>query len=553
MAHAARISTGKVFPPEDIQRPASIFQIIGQRFKSLATLHRIMSQVRQQDGKTMVVEELALDDADDLVEENEDIRKRLPSFSSSMALRLSFFTKSFKTKRGLSSVTRDEVIGYAILKFDDVPTPPFNGARVYESVIRPSYRHNSFIRGAQDWEFSVAGFPMKVSGYLYAQQNNLTNCCAHVALRTAAASFHPAGDMSYREMNRLTGISKEELPELAVDVPKFDHVNRKIGEGIGTGVGGGLCALEMIRILEGAGARCFKMEYVEHTNAPRPPFEKYIYGSLESGYAAIVGFKTGPDQQHAIPLFGHTFNEDAWVPSAQLSYFKIGQDKYIPSDSWLSTFIGHDDNWGSNFCVPRHYLRTRRSCNKVKKGPVPCPMESRYVTYVIGTFPGSVAVDSTEAEAIGIDYLSPLLDQLPPRSDAWARRLEGYFRGRLLVVRPILIDVDDYLGHLTNISDWRGARIGKTYIRILKQILGPRKLWMIELSVPQLFSANRRKIAEVLISADVDFDPNRRFNNFLLARLPGWFAIPRKIQAAGPSFRFFPTAAREHVQLYGCE
>ena len=76
---------------------------------------------------------------------------------------------------------------------------------------------------------------------------------------------------------------------------------------------------------------------------------------------------------------------------------------------------------------------------------------------------------------------------------------------------------------------------------------------MVELSVPDLFAANRRKIAEVLISAEIEPDPNRRFRNFILARLPGWFAFLNKIDRSGPHFMFAPTVVREHVELYGCE
>ena len=182
--------------------------------------------------------------------------------------------------------------------------------------------------------------PFKVNGYLYAQQNALTNVCAHVALRTAAARFHPNGDMSYREMNQLLGI---------------DHVKVKMGEG------SGLTTQQMQRVLEAAGAKCFPADY-SNPSANPPPFQKYIYGSIESGYPAIVIFgTTDPDGSlHAVPVFGHTLNQDTWVPSADFSYFKIGEGtKYIPSESWLSMFIAHDDNWGSNYCIPRHYLRPK--------------------------------------------------------------------------------------------------------------------------------------------------------------------------------------------------
>lgn len=106
--------------------------------------------------------------------------------------------------------------------------------RVYESVTRPSRLPNNFVRGGQDWPCQVDGKMFKVNGYLYAQQNGLTNVCAHVALRSAAARFHAAGDMSYREMNRLLGV---------------DHVKVKTS---------GLTYQQMQAVLEAAGRSVFQ-------------------------------------------------------------------------------------------------------------------------------------------------------------------------------------------------------------------------------------------------------------------------------------------------------
>ena len=52
---------------------------------------------------------------------------------------------------------------------------------------------------------------------------------------------------------------------------------------------------------------------------------------------------------HAIPIFGHTFNNDTWVADADATYFELSKDVgYMRSDSWLGNFIVHDDNHGPN-------------------------------------------------------------------------------------------------------------------------------------------------------------------------------------------------------------
>ena len=49
---------------------------------------------------------------------------------------------------------------------------------------------------------------------------------------------------------------------------------------------------------------------------------------------------------------------------------------------------------------------------------------------------------------------------------------------------------------------------------------------MIELSLPELFSANLRKVGEVLVRAELLPATDRDLTSFVLARLPGYFCAP---------------------------
>ncbi|MCK4374820.1 MAG: hypothetical protein KAX19_05800, partial [Candidatus Brocadiae bacterium] len=135
MARSAREAQPTAVDVVPIERPFSNFGYIEREFEGLATLRRIMSQVRQHDGRTMVVEDLQ--EAEDLRQEDEDIAKRFPGFRGSRARRLSFFTKLFKTTRGLSSATAEDFLGYVVVKTDPLPDGTIL-RRIYESVLRPS-------------------------------------------------------------------------------------------------------------------------------------------------------------------------------------------------------------------------------------------------------------------------------------------------------------------------------------------------------------------------------------------------------------------------------
>lgn len=512
-----------------------MFQFVESRFNRSSSLRRLLSQVRLQDGKTIVVEKI--DKADDLDEENEDIKKCFPAFNQSESFRLSFFTKSFTTKRGLGTANNKEFLGYAIVKTDNVPSLPVS-SRVYESVILSSRHPNNFIRGAQKWTCCVLTNKFEVEGYLYAQQNTITNACAHVALRTVAARYHKKIDMSYREMNSIVGV---------------DQISRKGGLG--------LESTEMVRILEAAGARCFVGDYTTAENVEKSPapFYKYLYASVESGFPAIIIFATNirAGSFHAIPVFGHTFNEDTWAPNAEFSYFNVGGGtRYIPSESWLSMFITHDDNFGSNFCIPKNYLNTKRHCDKLEPDPILCPLGTEMVACVIATVPKEIKMDPISAEVIGADYLFAILPQMPAVNNPWDDRLKYYASKDMLVLRTIIVTVDDYAHHLSTATDWHGKKIKRDIIKVLRKYLQDKYYWLIELSVPELFPANRRKVAEVLIRTEVkaDLENYRRdFKDFVIARLPGHFVLYEGGGSRSPKYLFVPSGVSSHIELYGCE
>ncbi len=537
MVKYARLSPAKsVWKPQSILRPFSNFDFIDRRFPKIDPLRRIMSQIRRLGGATLLIERLDADSAEDLREENEDIHLRYSQFTSndSRVYRLSFFSKEIVSLHQIGDLSDDDFLGFSIVKCDGV-----SGIeavhRIYESVVRRTPYLNSFVRGEPIWTCHVTGHEFHVQGYLYAQQNNMTNVCAHVAIRTAASRFHPNGDMTYREINTLLGI---------------DHVKRKVGGADG----GGLDYQEISQAIESAGARCFVGNY---TKAPPKgvtalPFQKYLYGSIESGYPAIVFFGTSSGAYHVVPLFGHTFNEDTWVPNAEFSYFRIGAGtRYVPSESWLSAYISHDDNWGSNFCIPRQFLYARLSCT-ASSGASLCSIQPECVAYIIATLPKVVQVDPIKAEAVGADYLFSMIPDLPHYSEPWETRLSFYARQNLLVLRPILIDFNEYASHMARISDWTRNGIRNNLVHNLRS-LSNEKVWMVELSIPELFSANRRKIGEVLLQAEVPGGTSRDFSNFLLARLPGCFALYEGGGPSRPKYRFIPSGTQGHVELYGCE
>jgi len=537
-------------------RPFSNFDFVESRFGGIWPLRRILSQVRMNGGETIVVEQIH--DAVDLAEENADLQQLCPGYdpANSRAWRLSFFRGAVADMQAFRRLSRKKFLGYAIVKKDVVPATPDvcpkgrNRYRVYESVVKGTRHKNNFVRGGPTWVCRVAGREMSIDGYLYAQQNAITNSCAHVAVRTAATRFIGA-DLSYRQMN-----------DWVADFRTTHGIPHAFP-------GAGLSNDEICDILHRVGANTFEGNYTGASVHP-VPYQRYLYGAVESGFPAILFFDTqrrdpsGQTASHAIPIFGHTFNEDAWVPDANLFYFPMRQaTKALSSDTWVSMFIGHDDNAGSNYCVPQHYVETTRTCLDEQGNRIRCKEQEGTVAYAIGTLPDDIKVDPIEAEAIGADYLLAILKEVPAGfkgwTERWQKRLEGYHAAQLLVLRTILLKGLQYAHHLEAVRGWDRKPFPKWLPNAFASV-AEDWFWMVELSVPELFSANRRKIGEILIRADVDAGAQRDFRNFFCARLPGCFVVIQdgKVAAAvgaeaQPMFSYVPVSVVDHVELYGCE
>src|SRR5262249_6816678 len=134
---------------------------------------------------------------------------------------LSFFSRKIDSKRALALAKDRDFIGYAIVKRDK--RSGGIDQRVYESVVRRSSHAHNYIKGVQQWDVEVSGRPFRVDGYLYAQQNGVTNGCAHVAAKTAWARLKENG-MSFREMTSLLGITPGRTPGEGLTTPEVKEI-----------------------------------------------------------------------------------------------------------------------------------------------------------------------------------------------------------------------------------------------------------------------------------------------------------------------------------------
>jgi hypothetical protein len=236
-----------------------------------------------------------------------------------------------------------------------------------------------------------------------------------------------------------------------------------------------------------------------------------------------------------MPFYGHTFNKDTWVPNADISYFRIGDGVgYVPSESWTSSFIGHDDNFGPNFCIPRLYI------------------ENDKVDYVVELFRPGVCYSGVKAEAIAVDILYSILSSLDGAGNKWRSRLFHWAVKQQVVFRAQAVTASEYATHLQSLTDWEG-RVEKQGIPQALALGMSPLVWAVEISTPQLFPANERKLGEIVLDATQQPDSQEAsafFNIFMFARLPGIYLLGGEVVNGTPSFTQVPSDIESHTELF---
>ena len=163
----------------------------------------------------------------------------------------------------------------------------------------------------------------------------------------------------------------------------------------------------------------------------------------------------------------------------------------------------HDDNFGPYYCLPRHFLKKDN------------------FRLIIGLQRARTATTAVEAEVAGFALLQAIATTVGMIGNDWFDRFIVYAREGLLVLRTLLVERDDYLGHVRGFRFRDDQQLEAELVAQLATEL-PERFWMIEASAPELFTASRRKFGELLLASATPLVP---LNASLVhaARLPGAF------------------------------
>lgn len=511
-----RKAAGAKFKTILLEPPFSFFDYIEELFGyDCNSIRRIFSLARSFHATNLIYEEIP--PCGIISDENDELLEIYSNYSNPELIRISFWISD--NPSNFSYIDIDgKLIGYAILKRDVVPELDFDDWHIFEAVFEKYQHVHNCTPRPQEYSLRVGKKYFSINGLMYCQQNTLNKACAQVALRSLLSRILPRKDISYREINSIAREVNDFLP------------------------GSGMNPLQIRKVLDKFDVKYFDLDYSQdETDELRKkyPYQKFAYAGLEGGNGALIGFRLGGiglngESKHIIPIYGHTFNKDTWAPDADISYFRIGEGfGYIPSESWTSSFLGHDDNFGPNYCIPRLYIGNDQ------------------VDYIVEIFRENVCFSGVYAEAIALDILNSLLPELTSNSNKWIQRLVFWVHHQRVVFRAVSLTSDEYVAHLSSLVGWQGDRESEQVCIFLSENL-PKNVWVVEVSTPQLFPANERKVGEIVIDAtkNIMSDTTSPYDVFVFARLPGGYYLGGEVDEGGiPCFTFVESNIISHTDL----
>jgi len=476
-----------------VQPPFSFFfDLVASYWKSAErplTLHRICTLARKQ-GARFVVVESALSRSD-IREELDSLDNFLGGGGAAEALSISFLASELEPV-DINALSPTDVLGQVVLINYRAPgSSAFTHTYLYEAILTPPALRvgtgpprqllNNFICAEGRFRRSVKGREFELSGIYYCQQNELTHVCAHACLRMELNSIGACDPpISNGAINLRLGIT-----------PPFN----------------GLSLGQVRNVIDGtAGA---KASIVSCDNLPHSNFLTVLAAIVESGHVALLVFTTGdPQIEHVVTVFGHTRNSDEWHPEAVPAYSGGPRSTpYYSSSFWIDHFLIHDDNFGPYYAFSSRALDVDQ---KVK------------ARHIIALHPVCPVIRPDYAEAVAAIILLNVLPSLAPLPGG--KWLEFITRAQQkFVLRTILIERNKYLDHLRAAKDHDGKTLTEAEIELFGQL--PDWFWMVEFSLPALYTGNRSKLGEILVDGFAQPNPSDVSTSLLAARLPGLLAL----------------------------
>lgn len=396
-------------------------------------------------------------------------------------------------------------ISYIFQAYVTMPRTNYKGCEIGNEIEAQLPLMNNYLHVMKSFSCAVAIGKNKIHTYnikgtFFCQQNTVTSVCAHAAICMAVNNMKAEG-------------IKFVTPEDINGILDIDHNYRKLI------LNSDFYRHSFAKVFDAFGLHEASIDFFDHQ---LKDYDSHIYKYIESGCPTLLVFSAN-DQgaDHVIPIFGHTLNTDMWTPEAQVAYHEPQKlfDIYKSTSIWVDHFIIHDDNLGMYYCLPTHILKRPIS---LKKG------RAFKAKFGIAVVPAGVKTSSKEAELAAISTLNELFRNLKETNislDHWTERLiSSYYETRtprVVATRTLLIGREEYAKSLDK-QDFEGNYFSEEdKSNLLKHL--PERFWLSEVTLPDIFTANKHKIIDFFYSCDQPTTSSTRKwdRRWIQIRLPG--------------------------------
>lgn len=502
----------------DISLGNSLFSVIDkycyQQFGGRRQIHRLFTLARKHEAQTLIVSEVYAKNFPKLNDEITALNNYFGDKIDFQAFQFVVIDKQVNNFQQLRNINPNENIlsdtviinykykdyGWLSYLFYAIHTFPhmYNKNGEKTCIINNYYcLHNVFFSSIR---IDDTLFRFTICGTIFHQQNVLTSVCAHAAICSILNTLNTEDYIFPEDINNFLGV---------------DHINYKYTylEGIHGDSFSRVSINDNITsiIFNSYGYKVIKDDYSNCVSSDK--YSHYLYSNVESRLPSLLIFSTKQDDElHVVPLIGHTLNTDLWMPEAELAYSdRLGNIHYRNTSAWVDHFIIHDDNFGMYSCLPVDSLWKEKKFSQDPSFRAVCSLS---------ILPNNENIQSTSIQAqwVALSVLEAFLEELYKSYDTnyWIQLLYLSLRDYKkspIVTRNLFINYQEFALSLED-KDYENNYFSNHDKNNLLSDL-PENFWLIEITLPDLYTANRSKIADVIYPPDVDINEYGNIDNIL--------------------------------------
>lgn len=484
----------------------SFFDLVREHFRQCPErkepFHRFLGWMRVLGAETYTVEDLEI--VGELNDEREALQHAVMGSVQSKVTRFSFFsTASTNNVRDHDEVPNDALVGYAVVARQQLQGQTIS--YVLESVISwppaaasnkngLSGRENYYIHSLRNQNTTVGTQEghrdFSIIGPFFTQQNGLTSVCAHAAIRCSlnSMSAYTGVKVTNKHINDVLHLPYDAIP------PTLDSGdNAALVAGL-EGLKASQIKTAIERISEGyLTTESFAVTFDVYTD-----FDRFLYPYMESGFPVILGvngwdYAAQRNIKHVVTVLGHTLNADRWTPEARAYYGQPQHGDFYSACDWTDHYIVHDDRQGQFCTIQSDILRTIF---------IPARNPQIHPVLALAVIPKDIQLTGHALEPISVDVISLMLNGRKNSESLgrWEAELHLIIKEKplnpIFVTRVTLQDRDVYRAHLY--KNLNGPLTSSQHQQLQEL---PDKIWVCEVTLPSLYTANAKKFGEVIYAA----------------------------------------------------